>query len=141
MAQGKKFTEEQKTQAIESLRHYLEFGFSRNKACEMVGLNPSTLCRWIEADETLGMKVRSWENAINMVVMQNLKQAIEKESELNDDLRKENSWKWAERKMKDDGFSTRQEQTGADGSQLIPETVTPEEKAKLLSLLNEQESS
>jgi len=119
MSQGKKFTPEQREQAIESLQAYLEVGFSRNKACEMVGLNPSTLCRWVEADESLGMKLRSWENAINMVVMSNLKQAIEKESELDDDLRKENSWKWAERKMKDDGFSTRNETTGKDGEPIL----------------------
>lgn len=112
--QGKEYTTEQRTQAVESLQQYLEAGFSRNKACEMVCLNPSTLSRWIDADPTLGMKVRGWENAINKVAMSNIIDAINKESELNDDLRKENSWKWAERRMKDD-FSTRQEATGKDG--------------------------
>ena len=137
MSQGKEFTQEQRTQAIESLQRYLEFGFSRNKACEMVGLNPSTLSRWITADESLGMKVRSWENAINMVVMQNLKQAIEKESQLEDDLRKENSWKWAERKMKDDGFSTRTEQTGADGGPIQFEDLSQLSDAELANITKE----
>jgi hypothetical protein len=49
---------------------------------------------------------------------------------------KKDVWEMAEGKA----VSTN-ELTGKDGEQLIPETITPDEKAKLLSLLNEQESS
>jgi hypothetical protein len=115
MSQGKAYTEEQKKQAVESLQSYLELGFSRNKACEMVGLNPSTLSRWIDADETLGMKVKGWENAMNKLAMANLRDAMMKEAEMDDNRKDTSKW-WAERKMKDDGFSIRTEQTGKDGA-------------------------
>ena len=123
MAQGKAFTAEQRETIIQSLQPYLEMGFSRNKACAFIGLKPNTLCNWVKDDEALGMKLQGWENAINMIVMQNLAQAIQKESELEDDLRKDNTKWWAERKMKDD-FSTRQENTGADGKDLPTPILT-----------------
>lgn len=45
--------------------------------------------------------------------------------------------KWyLERKVKDE-FSTRQENTGRDGKDLIPEELTKEERAKLATLLND----
>ena len=116
MAQGKAFTEEQRASIIESLRTYLELGFSRNKACKMVGLDPTTLSKWVQADEALSIKLQGWENAINAQVMANLADAIRKEGE-TEDVRKETSKWWAERRMKED-FSTRQENTGADGKDL-----------------------
>lgn len=109
MAQGREWTTEEKETIIQSLKPYLEMGFSRNKACSFIGLTPSTLSNWVSADESLGIKLTSWENAVNTMVMQNIVQAIKKESELEDDIRKENSWKWAERRMKED-FSLKTEQ-------------------------------
>lgn len=41
----------------------------------------------------------------------------------------------ASTKGKDEGYSTRQENTGKDGKDLIPEELTKEEKKALLSLL------
>lgn len=105
--QGKAFTKEQKDTIIQSLQDYLELGFSRNRACKMVGLAPQTLSNWIKEDEALGMKIEGWENAINKVVQANLRDAILKESE-TEDVRKETTKWWAERKMRDD-FSTKQE--------------------------------
>lgn len=42
---------------------------------------------------------------------------------------------------KDEGYSTRQEHTGADGEKLISNQFTPEEQQALLSLLNDKEGS
>lgn len=109
MAQGREWTTEEKETIIQSLKPYLEMGYSRNKACNFIGLTPSTLSNWVSADESLGIKLTSWENTVNTIVMQNITQAIKRESELEDDIRKENSWKWAERRMKDD-FSLKTEQ-------------------------------
>lgn len=110
--QGKAFTKEQKDTIIQSLQEYLELGFSRNRACKMVGLSPVTLHNWIKADEALGIKIQGWENAINKLVLANLRDSLQAEAE-SDDARKENSKWWAERKMRED-FSTKQEveQTG-----------------------------
>ena len=109
MAQGKAFTPKQREVIIESLRPYLEMGFSRIKACKFIGLDNTTLSKWSTDDEALSIKLQSWENAINMVAMQNIANAIQKENE-SEDLRLENTWKWADRKMKDDGFTTKVEQ-------------------------------
>lgn len=109
MAQGQAFTTAQRETIIKSLQPYLEMGFSRNKACGFIGLKPQTLSVWVQDDEALLIKLQSWENAINMVAMQNIANAIQKENE-SEDLRLENTWKWADRKMKDDGFTTKVEQ-------------------------------
>lgn len=109
MSQGKAFTNEERDIILESLRPYLELGFSRSKACKMVGLNESTLSRWVTADEVLGMRLEGWENSINKLVMSNLIDALNAEAADQDDKRKETSKWWAERKMKED-FSQKVEQ-------------------------------
>ena len=116
MSKGKPYTDEQKTMIIQSLRGYLEIGFSRNKACEMVGLPPQTLSNWVVTDEALGMKLKGWENAINKLALANIQSAILKEGEMEETKKDTSKW-WLERKMKTD-FSTRTEQTGADGKDL-----------------------
>ena len=129
MAQGRAYTEKEREEILESLRPYLEMGYSRSKACKFIGLDESTLSKWAKASESLSMKLQGWENMVNSMVMSNIVDAIRREGELEDDLRKENSKWWAERKMKDD-FSTRQENTGADGAPLPTPilTVIPKEK-------------
>ena len=109
MAKGKEWTTEQKDTIIQSLGEYLEIGFSRAKACKLIGLAESTLSNWVKGDEALGMKLMGYENAINKLVYMNIVDAIRKEGEMEDDLRKENTWKWADRKMKDDGMTTKVE--------------------------------
>ena len=107
MSQGKAFSSEQKESIIQSLKDYLELGFSRNKACELTGLAPQTLSNWVQIDESLGIKLQGWENAINKVVMANLLDAINKESEMDDNRKETTKW-WAERKMRAD-FATKVE--------------------------------
>lgn len=101
MAQGKEYTKEQKDEIIQSLKTYLEMGFSRNKACSLIGLPPQTLSNWVKLDESLSIKLEGWENMITALAISNIQQAIRKESEMDEDVKKENSWKWAERKLKD----------------------------------------
>jgi hypothetical protein len=116
MAQGKAFTPEQRASIIESLKPFLEMGFSRNKSCNLVGLDPTTLSKWVQADEALSIKLQGWENTLNALAISNIASALQKEAEA-DDARKDISKWWLERKMKDD-FSIRQENTGADGKDL-----------------------
>ena len=106
MAQGKQFTKEEKDSIVNSLQPYLQMGFSRNKACQFIGLTPQTLSLWVKADESLLIKLTSWENVVNTVAMQNVVEAIQRENEMPEDIRKENSWKWLERRMRDD-FATK----------------------------------
>lgn len=116
MAQGKEWTAEERATIIQSLKPFLEAGLSRNKACESIGLTPSTLSNWVKADDSLSIKLQGWENAINIQAMANVAAAIAKEAEM-DDARKETSKWWLERRMKQ-VFSTRVENTGADGKDL-----------------------
>lgn len=109
MAQGKEFTKEEKEQAIQSLQDYLELGFSRNRACKVTGLAPQTLSNWVKEDETLGMRLSSWENVVNVMALKNIKESIK----INEDI--DDSWNWAKRKMKKE-FSERQEVTDGEGN-------------------------
>lgn len=124
MAQGRAWTPQERETIIQSLKEYLELGFSRNKACAFIGLPPQTLSNWVQEDESLGMRLTGWENAMNKLAMANLRDAMMKEGEM-DDNRKETSKWWAERKMKDDGFSTKVEQTVTDteGNTVAPMLV------------------
>lgn len=117
MAQGKAYTPEQRESIIESLRPFLEIGLSRNKACEAIGFDPTTLSVWAQADEVLSMKLKGYENTMNMLAISNINSALQKEAE-TDDTRKETSKWYLERRMKQD-FSARTENTGPDGSPLI----------------------
>lgn len=117
MSQGKAFTEEQRNTIMESLREYLELGFSRNRACKMVGLEPTTLSKWCQKDESLSMKVSGWENAINKLATQNLVDGLMKEAE-SDDARKELSKWWAERRMRND-FATKVEEKSEQNTKLF----------------------
>jgi hypothetical protein len=119
MAQGKAFTKEERESIIESLRPFLEIGLSRNKACESIGLDPTTLSKWVQDSEVLSMKLKGWENTMNMLAIANINSALQKEAEA-EDARKETSKWYLERRMKAE-FSTRTENTGPDGA---PLTVT-----------------
>lgn len=107
MAQGKAYTDKQREMILESLKDYLELGFSRSRACKMVGFDETTLSKWLSNDEALSMKVQGWENAMNKLALANLRDALLKESQ-SDDSKKETSKWWSERKMKED-FSTKLE--------------------------------
>lgn len=96
MAQGKAFTPEERASIIESLRPYLEMGFSRNKSCRFIGLDPTTLSKWVQDDEALSMKLVGWENVNSALALANIHQALKNESVLateKGDVRMENSWK------------------------------------------------
>lgn len=117
MAQGREWTKEEKEILIQSLKPYLEMGFSRNRACGFIGLAPQTLSNWVSCDEALGMKLTGWENAVNVIAIKNVADAIKREGELEEDIKKENSWKWLEKRAKEE-FATRVENTGKDGEPL-----------------------
>jgi hypothetical protein len=98
MAQGKAYTPEERETIIRSLQPHLEIGLSRNTACSLIGLPPTTLSEWCKDDEALRMRLTSWENYTTALAVANIQMAIRKEAESPDDVRKENSWKWAERR-------------------------------------------
>lgn len=117
MSQGKAFTKEQRESIIESLRPYLELGFSRSKSCKMVGLDESTLSKWAQADEALSIKLSGWENVNSALALANVHQAIQNENALLEkgEVRVDNSWKLLN--VKEDGYKPKQDIT-TDGKEL-----------------------
>ena len=96
MAQGKAFTQEERARIIESLKPYLEMGFSRNKSCNFIGLDPTTLSKWVVDDESLSMKLTGWENVNTALALANIHQAMQNEAILvneKGETRVDNSWK------------------------------------------------
>ena len=135
MAQGKAFTDEQREEIIESLQPFLSVGLSRNKACESIGLDPTTLSKWVQADEVLSMKLKGWENSLNKLALQNIADALAKEGE-TEDARKDTSKWYLERRMKQE-FSTRTENTGADGGPIEVNNVSELSDDELLKITSE----
>lgn len=139
MSQGKEWTEGERETIIQSLQPYLEVGMSRNKACDAIGLTPSTLSNWVKADDALGMKLSGMENTLNKLAMQNIADALAVEGKEEKGSRKETSKWYLERRMKNE-FSTRTENTGADGKDL-PTPILTVTKDVHTNDSNEEDSS
>ncbi len=107
LAQGKAYTPEQRDMILESLKDYLELGFSRSRACKMVGFDETTLSKWLSNDEALSMKVQGWENAMNKLALANIRDAMLKEAEMDDNRKDTSKW-WSERRMRNE-FATKTE--------------------------------
>jgi len=122
MAQGKGYTQQERDTIIESLEPFLSVGMSRNKSCDSIGFDPSTLSRWVTDDESLSMKLQGWENSLNKLAMQNIADALALEGEA-EDTRKDTSKWYLERRMKNE-FSLRTEHTGEDGAALPTPILT-----------------
>lgn len=114
MSQGKSWN---KDEVIEILEPYFKLGCNVTKACSYAGIPRTTVQTWIEGDETLRLKVESWQNEINMSARRALKKSIEEGVPAT-------SLEWLKRKEKDE-WSDRSELTGGDGKDLMP-TQSPE---------------
>lgn len=115
MQQGKPYTEEEKANIIESLRPYLEMGFSRKKACAFVGFDDTTLSKWVQADKGLSTKLTGWANMNNALALANIHQALQNEkikAEEQGDTRVENSWKLVSKL--EDGYKDKLDVTSDD---------------------------
>lgn len=122
MSQGKEWTEEERESIIESLQPFLSVGMSRNKACDAIGFDPSTLSRWVTDDATLSMKLQGMENTLNKLALQNIADALAVEGAEENGSKKDTSKWYLERRMKGE-FSTRTENTGADGKDLAQKVL------------------
>lgn len=108
----------------------LKAGYTENYANNITGLMPDWLL------ENIGDMKRLRKAEKNLEEVQNI-QIYNEEGKLDANLidkRTKVDMFIAERLDKNK-YSTRQEQTGKDGKDLIPETITAEEKEALLNLL------
>lgn len=127
MAQGKAFTPEERLSIIESLKPYLEMGYSRNKACTFVGLDPTTLSKWVQENEALSMKLAGWENTLSGLALATVYQAIQNEkilAEEKGDVRADNSWKLLSKK--EEGYKDKLDVTSNDKELPVPILATPD---------------
>jgi hypothetical protein len=124
MAKGKPFTKKQRADIIETLKPYLELDYDLKKAHTLAFSSLSekykknipdytTISRWVKADESLAIKIEGWRNMVSAQARKNWAGKIK-------DTDYTASKDWLERREKNE-FSTRQEMTGADGDNLIPE--------------------
>lgn len=115
MAQGREWTTEERETIIQSLKPYLEMGYSRNKACAFVGIAPGTLSNWVKADDALGIKLTSWENMLTGLALATVHQAIQNEklmAEEKGEVRTDNSWKYLSKR--EDGYKDKLDVTTND---------------------------
>lgn len=94
--QGKPYTPEEKERIVESLKPFLEMGYSRKKSCAFIGFDDTTLGKWLQNDAGLSAKVVSWENVNTALALANIHQALQNEKiilEEKGDTRADNSWK------------------------------------------------
>lgn len=109
--QGKAYTEKEKLGIIESLKPFLEMGYSRKKACSFIGFDDTTLGKWLKADAGLSSKVVAWENTNNALALANVYKALLKEAEA-DDGKVDNSWRYLERR--EESFKPKSDITSDD---------------------------
>lgn len=118
--QGKPYTPEQKAEIIESLKPFLEMGYSRRKACAFIGFDDTTLSKWVQDNPGLSMKLTGWENTLSSLALANVHKAIKIESE-TEDAKIDNSWKYLERK--EESFKPKSDVTSDDKSMVDGVTV------------------
>lgn len=117
--QGKPYTPEEKAAIIESLKPFLEMGFSRKKACQFVGFDDTTLSKWAKEDKGVSTKLTGWENVNSALALANIHQALQNESKKagEGDTKMENSWKLVSKL--EDGYKDKLDVTSNN------ETVAP----------------
>jgi transposase-like protein len=113
--QGKAYTPEERANIIESLKPFLEMGFSRKKACAFIGFDDSTLSKWVQEDKGLSTKLTGWENVNTALALANIHQALLNESNKaieHGETRMENSWKLVSKL--EDGYKDKIDVTSND---------------------------
>lgn len=73
MAQGKAWNKEE---VVEVLKPHFQLGCSIQRACDYAGIASSTVKTWIENDETLRLKITSWQNELSLLARKNWKESL-----------------------------------------------------------------
>lgn len=105
-----------KEETLEVLKEFFMLGCSIRKACEYAGIPHSTVCTWLEKDDVIRTKITAWQNYGNTLARRNWIKKLE-EGDYNA------SDKWLSKKEKDE-FSDRVEQTGPEGKDLVPTSIS-----------------
>ena len=114
-------------EVIKTLEECFLKGATDLEACYIAKISKDALYDYIQENPAFSDRKTQLKSMTKFYSKRNIAEAVEK-----GDLQQSN-W-YLERKGKDEGFSTRQELTGADGTKLM-EQLTDEQKAKLDNLL------
>lgn len=112
-------------ETISKLEEVFSIGGTDNEACFYAGIGKTTLYNYQQENPEFVERKEALKERPILKARQTIIKGL-------DDA--DNAKWFLERKVKNE-FSSRQEMTGKDGKDLIPETITPEEKQALLNLL------
>lgn len=127
MSQGKAWDKDKIINEV--LKELFQLGYSVTKACDIAGIPPTTVQTWIEADEILRAKITKWQNEPNILARKQWIKAISTGIDKKENDSYTPAKDWLERREKSD-FSTRTENTGKDGKDLIPQFVVSTKESK-----------
>jgi ACT domain-containing protein len=120
-------------ETLDKLEEAFSNGATDQEAIFLANISKSTFYDYCQANPEFSERTDSLKEMVKYQARKNVVERI-REGDIA-----QSNW-YLERKAKNE-FSTRQENTGADGKDLIPEAMTGEEKEALLSLLNDKRSS
>jgi hypothetical protein len=112
MSQGKEYN---KAEIMESLKPYFQLGYSIPDACDFVGIDNSTLYKWIKEDDTLSKKIKGWRNEISVMARDVWRKKITDERDYDA------SREWLKKKDRKE-FGDNVDVT-TDGDKIMPTTV------------------
>lgn len=118
-----------KKEILESLEPFFRLGYSRYKACKLIGFDEGLLNKWEKADSTISVKINSWIADANIKARKVWVSEIENGNY-------QASKEWLERKEKDE-FSLKQEIT-QESLNLNPIIEDNESKRIIDKYLNQQ---
>lgn len=102
--QGKEYTQAERNNILETIKPYLQMGDSIATACKSAGIEPWSIYKWCEKDETLSNKISSWQNMVNAIAKQQLIKTIRGEKNEKGEWiippNDENAKWWLERREK-----------------------------------------
>lgn len=122
--QGKAYTKAQREKIIQSIKPYLQLEYDLKNACLLAGVPYTTVRNWVNKDNALSIQIEAWQNMVKAKARQNVVK------EINGGDTQESKW-WLERREKKE-FSTRTENTGADGAPLLTLGSVAEQRLKRL---------
>jgi len=117
-------------ETLDKLEEAFSNGATDQEAIFLANISKSTFYDYCQANPEFSERTDSLKEMVKYQARKNVVERI-REGDIA-----QSNW-YLERKAKNE-FSTRQENTGADGKDLIPEAMTGEEKEALLSLLNDK---
>jgi len=109
-------------ETVNRLSDAFKDGANITQACLLSGISRETYYTWLKEKPGFSDKMDSAQQWPSVIARRSVVKAISQEEVNPQRFGTDNSWKWLERKNKDE-FSTRSELTGKDNQPLIPKPI------------------